>query len=353
MKSFAKYVAVVLIISITSCGDKYLSVVPPDVLTDANFLKTEADAQSALIGVYGQLQPEATYGNLIDAANLDWTMSGDLYEQDQNTPRVELEMLTLPANNIYITQLYTELFRGVSRANFVINRVAVMDNLAPQAKAVIVAQAKFLRGIFYYRLVNYFGGVSLVTTELNASSKLDIPRATAAEVWKQIETDLTDAAGVLPATWTGADIGRATKGAALSFLVKAQLWQKKYTEAVTTSEQITALNIYGLLPNFRSVFLKNNENNKEIVFATQYSSVNDASEGSGLDVRSGPRGAPSTYIGRGANSNFVPQTSWINAFERDQAGKIKDQRYYGVIIGPREKHPEMSGFVMPPTFPNQ
>ena len=352
MKTTTNVIAIFLLMLTTSCGDKYLSVIPADVLTDVNFFKTEADAQSALIGVYGQLQPEATFGNVIDAANLDWTMSGDLYEQDQNTPRVELEMLSLPANNIYTTQMYSGLFQGVSRANFVIGRVDQMDNLTSQVKASILAQAKFLRGLFYYRLVNYFGGVSLITSELNASSKLDIPRSSAADIWKLVETDLAEAAAVLPTTWTGNDIGRATKGAALSFLVKAQLWQQKYQEAVTTSEAIINLGVYGLLPNFRSVFLKNNENNKEIVFSTQYSSLNEGSEGNGLDVRSAPRGAPAAFIGRGANSNFVPQTSWIKAIERDQAGKIKDQRYYGVIIGPGERHPEMPDFVMPLTFPN-
>ncbi len=262
-------------------------------------------------------------------------------------------MLSLPADNLYINQLYTGLYQGVSRANVVIERVGKMDNLGPQVKALILAQAKFLRGIFYYKLVNYFGGVSLVTTELNASSKLDIPRAPVAEVWKQIETDLSEAVAVLPSTWTNsADIGRATKAAAQAFLVKAYLWQQKYSDALTASEQIVNSGLYSLLPNFRSVFLKTNENNKEIVFETQYSAVNNGSEGSGLDTRSAPRGAPAAYIGRGANSNFVPQTSWINAFERDQAGKIKDLRYYGVIIGPGEKHPEMPGFVMPLTFPN-
>ena len=352
MKTIPSVIGIILLFITTSCGDKYLSVIPPDVLTDANFFKTEADAQSALIGVYGQVQSESTFGNVVDAANLDWTMSGDLYEQDQNTPRVELEMLSLPANNLYIGQLYSALFQGVSRANFVIERVGKMETLTPPVKASILAQAKFLRGIFYYRLVNYFGGVSLITTELTASSKLDIPRSSAADIWKQVETDLTEAAAVLPPTWTGGDIGRATKGAALAFLVKAQLWQQKYPEAVTTSEAILSLGVYSLLPNFRSVFLKSNENNKEIVFETQYSSVSDGSEGGGLDVRSAPRGAPAAYIGRGANSNFVPQTSWINAIERDQTGKIKDQRYYGVIIGPGEAHPEMPGFVMPLTFPN-
>jgi hypothetical protein len=335
-----------------SCSEKYLELTPSDVLTNANFFRTESDAQSALIGVYGQLQPEATYGNLIDAANLDWTMSGDLYEQDQNTPRVQLEMLSLPADNIYINQMYTGLYQGISRANFVIERVGKMENLGAQVKPVILAQAKFLRALFYYKLVNYFGGVSLITTELNATSKLDIPRSPAAEVWKLIESDLTEAAAVLPTAWQGNNIGRATKGAALGFLVKSYLWQQKYAPAVTTSEQIVNLNLYGLLPNFRDVFRKTNENNRELLFSTQYSSVSDGSEGGGLDVRSAPRGAPGTFIGRGANSNFVPQTAWINAFERDANGRIKDLRYWGVIIGPGEPHQEMTAFVMPLTFPN-
>ncbi|MBE7169286.1 MAG: RagB/SusD family nutrient uptake outer membrane protein [Williamsia sp.] len=353
MKLFARSVFFLVLCILASCSDKFLEQTPTDVLTNANFFRTESDAQSALIGAYAQLQSESTYGNVVDAANLDWTMSGDLYEQDQNTPRVQLEMLSLPADNLYIGQMYSALYQGVSRTNFVITRVGQMTNLAQQTKAVILAQAKFLRALYYYKLVSYFGGVSLITTELNASSKLDIPRSTAPEVWKQVEADLTEAVSVLPATWqSSTDVGRATKGAALAFLVRTYLWQQKYTEAVTASEQLVGLNVYGLLPNFRDVFRKTNENNREMVFSTQYSSVNDGSEGNGLDVRSAPRGAPSTYIGRGANSNFVPQTAWINAFERDANGRIKDLRYWGVIIGPGEPHQDMTSFVMPLTFPN-
>lgn len=352
MKSFFKYTVVFMLVTTGSCSKKFLEVTPPDVLTNANFFLTETDAQSALIGVYAGLQSEATYGNLVDAANLDWTMSGDLYEQDQNTPRVQLEMLSLPADNGYILQMYTGLYLGVSRANFVIARVGQMTTLSAAVKPVILGQAKLLRALYYYKLVNYFGGVSLISTELDASSKLDIPRSSAQDVWKLIESDLTEAAATLPAAWSGADIGRGTKGAALGYLVKSYLWEQKYTEAVTASEQMVNLNIYGLLPNFRDVFRKTNENNKETIFSTQYSSVNDASEGNGLDVRSAPRGAPSAYIGRGANSNFVPQTSWINAFERDANGRIKDLRYWGVIIGPGEPHQDMPTFVLPLTFPN-
>ena len=352
MKQLSKYIFVFLLVATVSCRDKFLTITPKDVLSNENFFQTEADAQSALIGAYAQLQSESTFGNVVDAANLDWTMTGGLYEQDQNTPRVDLEMLNLPPGNFYIRQLYSGLFDGVGRANFVLDGVEKMKNLDPGVKSLILGQAKFLRAIYYYKLVNYFGGVSLITTQLTASSKLDIPRSSADEVWKQIESDLEDAAADLPVSWTGDDVGRATKGAALGFLVKADLWQKKWADAVTNSESIINLGVYDLLPDFRSVFLETNENNKEILFATQYSDVNNGTEGTNLDVRSAPRGAPSEFAGRDAWSNFVPQTNWIKMFETDPAGKIKDKRYWGVIIGPGEHHQDMPDFVMPLDYPN-
>ncbi len=348
-----KYFSVLLMITMASCTSDFLTVTPTDVLTDANFFTTAADAESALVGAYGQLQDEATFGNVVDAANLDWTMSGDLYEQDQNTPRVQLEMLSLPANNLYIEQMYTGLYRGVARANFVIGRTQQLTDIDGTQQALILGQAKFLRAIYYYKLVTYFGGVPLVVEELNATSKLDIPKAAAADVWAQIISDLKEAAAALPVTWPNtADLGRATKGAALAYLAKAYLWQKNWPEAVKASEDIVNSNAYELLPGFRSVFLETNENNREMVFSTQYGSISNGIEGNQLDVRSAPRGAAPEFIGRGANSNFVPQTAWINAFEKGLDGKIKDQRYWGVIIGPGEHHQEMTDFVMPLTFPN-
>ena len=342
----------------SSCSDDFLSLAPEDKLTAGNYPMTEADAQSALLGAYAQLQTQNGYGTFAGytaAANMEWTMSGDLYEQDQNTPRVQLELLDLPPNNTYISNIYNALYKGVGQINYVINEVSKMDGnqIGGTEQSLIVAQAKFLRGLFYYRLVNYWGGVSLVLTELDAGSNLDIPRSSEDSCWMQIEQDLKEAAEVLPASWPDDEVGRATKGAALGYLVKAYLWQKKWDEAVKTSEEIINLNVYGLLPDFRQIFSESNGNNKEIVFATQFSANQNGIEGMNLDVRSAPRGFPSEYVGRDAWSNFVPRQEWVGAFETGPDGKIKDQRYWGVIIGPGEHHQDMSDFVMPTNYPNQ
>lgn len=352
MKTIIKSIAAILCVGlITSCGDDFLTLSPKDQLTDVNFFKTESDAQQALTGVYGQLQPNETYGVSIDAADIEWAMSGDLYEMDGSAARIEIHTLALPASNTKIRDMYQQTYTGVSRANFTISRVSQMEELDADVKAKILAQAKFLRAIYYYRLVNYFGGVPLVLEELDANSEMEIPRASAQDVWAQIETDLNEAIVVLPEKWEGKDFGRATKGAAQGFLAKAYLWQEKWDDVVSVSEAIINSGHYGLVENFRDIFKEENEANEELLFATQFRGGNDG-EGSNIVYRTAPRGAPSEFTGSGAWSNFVPQGHWVNAFEKDAGGEIKDERYWDVIIGPGEPHQDMPDFVMPTSVPD-
>ena len=352
MKHLNQYILILSgVLLFSACGDDFLTLNPRDRLTDENFFLTEADAQSALIGVYGQLQPNETFGVSIDAADIEWAMSGDLYEMDGAAARIEIHSLNLPASNTKIRDVYQQAYQGVSRANFAIDGVSQMEDIDADLQAVILAQAKFLRGIYYYRLVNYFGGVPLVLESLDATSEMEIPRASEQDVWQQVESDLREAADVLPDSWEGNDLGRATKGSALGFLAKAYLWQEKWTEAISVSEEIEALGIYGLEEDFRDVFLEENEHNPEILFGTQFRGGNDG-EGSNIVYRTAPRGAPSEFTGEGAWSNFVPQTHWVEAFEKDASGKIKDARYWRSIIGPGEPHQDMPAFVMPDNVPD-
>lgn len=352
MKTLIKRLVIaVLMVPVASCSDDFLTLAPKDVLTDANFFLTESDAQAALIGVYDMLQREQTFSNVRDAADIEWAISGDMYEMDGSANRIELHSLNLPSSNTILLDVYQGAYQGIGRANIVLNRVDKMENLDATTRDLILAQARFLRGLFYYRLANYFGGVPLVLEELNAASKLDVPRATAEQTWQQVEDDFKQAAAVLPAAWTSnADLGRATRTAALGFLVKTSLWQKKYPAAVQYSEELLATGKHDLLPNYRDIFRETNENNKEIVFSTQFH-PSTTSEGNNLVKRTAPRGAPSQYTGSGAWSNFVPQPQWVNAFEKEPGGRIKDQRYWQAIIGPGERHQDLSDFVMPASVP--
>ena len=351
MQNLYKTGVVFCLLLLISCKKDFLSLAPKDLLTDQNFFQTEKDAQNSLNGVYAALQPEESFANVRDAADIEWQMSGDMYGMDGNLDRVTIASLILPANNTIIRDVYRSAYQGIGRANVTIERVGAMKDLDAKVKTLVIAQAKFLRGLFYYRLVNHFGGVPLVTTELNASSKLDVPRATAEEVWKQVQSDFKEAAAELPEAWaSSSDLGRATKLAALGYLVKTNLWLNQWSDAVTNSETIIKADKNALLPTYRDVFRETNENNKEILFSTQFRAGTDG-EGNNLSTRSAPRGAPSNFVGAAAWSNFVPETHWVNAYEKDGTGKIKDKRYWQTIIGPGEAHQDMPAFTMPANVP--
>lgn len=350
MKKIKSIVLCVLLGMITACSDGFLTLSPTDILVEDKFFTNISDAEAALMGVYGSLQKEEAFANVRDAADIEWAIAGDMYEMDGSANRIELHSLAFPSTNTILKDVYTAAYLGISRANIVIAKVTGMTEADEKLKKQIVAQAKFIRALFYYRLVTYFGGVPLIESPLDASSDLQIPRAKAGEVWTLIEKDLQEAKADLPIKWDDKNLGKATSGACKALLNKSFLWQKKYQAVVDITQELFEENRYRLLDDYRSVFMENNENNDEILFSTQFKEGVDA-EGNNLVKRTAPRGAPAEYTGGAAWSNFVPQKHWVDAHEKDAQGKIKDRRYWASIIGPGERHQDMPAFIMPNSVP--
>jgi len=115
-----------------------------------------------------------------------------------------------------------------------------------------------------------FGNVILPTKSVKTTQDFFVKQSTEAEGWAQVMEDFKKAADMLPTTYAGTDLGRATKGAALAYLGKAYLTNHKYTEAATQFKAVIDLGIYDLVPNYRDNFTEANENNKESLFEVQF-----------------------------------------------------------------------------------
>ncbi len=350
MRQVKNIVLFALLSIATACSDSFLSLSPTDTLVEDKFFMNISDAEAALIGVYGSLQKEEAFSNVRDAADIEWAISGDMYEMDRSANRIELHSLVFPSTNTILKDMYTAAYLGIGRSNMVISKVLAMTDVDEKSQKQIIAQAKFVRALFYYRLVTYFGGVPLIDEPLDANSNLQIPRASAADIWAFIEKDLQDAKVDLPIKWDNKNEGKATSGACRALLGKAFLWQKKYPEVIKVTEELFDEKRYRLLDDYRSVFMENNENNDEILFSTQFKEGVDA-EGNNLVKRTAPRGSPKEFTGGDAWSNFVPDKHWVEAHEKDGNGRIKDKRYWASIIGPGEKHQDMPAFTMPMDVP--
>ncbi|HYH57027.1 MAG TPA: RagB/SusD family nutrient uptake outer membrane protein, partial [Anseongella sp.] len=106
---------------------------------------------------------------------------------------------------------WSNYYTGISRANIMIGAIPALTDMPEDLKNVRIGEARFLRGLFYFYLVQTFGKIPLVTG-LEFEVKTDFKRAPVAEVYNFIIADLRDAIDKLPSEQP--DYGRATKGAA-------------------------------------------------------------------------------------------------------------------------------------------
>jgi hypothetical protein len=164
-------------------------------------------------------------------------------------------------------QLWNHHYGTIFRANQVIDNVPGIEmNAALRDR--IVGEARFIRALMYFNLVNLYGNVPL---NLKTSSPSDRPQQVPADqTWAQIEKDLTEAMAVLPVSYTGDNVGRATRGAAQALLGRAHLQQREWAQAAQHLQAVISSGQYSLVADYRSNFTEAGDNNAESVFEVQF-----------------------------------------------------------------------------------
>jgi len=200
-------------------------------------------------------------------------------------------------------------YASISLCNQAIDSIPKINMDASLAKRYI-AEAEFLRAYSYFRLARAYGDVPLRLHYPKTAADYNIPRTPRAQVYAQVEQDLTNAALVLPSTYSAADIGRATKGAALSLHAKVAMYQAKWADVLNYTNQVITSGVYSLFPNFEQSFREPNENNSEEIFEIQCPNVASTPDAS-TSQYSQVQGIAPTY-GWGFN---VPTAELVAAFE--------------------------------------
>lgn len=190
----------------------------------------------------------------------------------------------IPTTFDAIRTLWKRAYVGIARANTAIEVIPDMKTRGVINAALadrLLGESYFLRGMTYYYLAGSFGGVPL---ELKTGSDGLSPRASQDSVFKQVVTDLQQAASLLP--WKedlpAEETGRATKGAALAYSGAAKMWLKDYSSALNDFNQLEGK--YALLPNFVDVNEYDHQNNAESIFEVQFAVNGTQSWGAGNEV---------------------------------------------------------------------
>lgn len=247
-----------------ACTD--LTPTDPNRRTAENFWRTEADASQGINATYRVLQENGTYGRWLQFA---YDLRSDI--GTSNSPWGDLANFTKSVLGDYDFEVNREIwqhhYRAIFRANQVIAYVPSIDmNTATRDR--IVGEARFIRGLMYFNLATLYGGVPMILTPSTATDRP--AQATEAEVWAQVEADLTAARTMLPAAYSGADVGRATSGAATALLARAHLQQGEWGPAAQLFATVTGSGQYSLLGNYADNFTESGDNNRETIFEVQF-----------------------------------------------------------------------------------
>jgi starch-binding outer membrane protein, SusD/RagB family len=329
----------------TSCKKDFLDVPPQAQQQATQFWRNQADVTQAVNAAYANLRE---WKQTAFAAIAVESMGSDEAEKGSSvgdaTFMNDYDNFTVSSSQGQLSDFWNGQYQEINFCNQVLDHI---DTIAVDAtlKTRYIAEMKFLRAYSYFRLVRAFGDVVLRLHLPKDASEYNLPRTPKVQVYAAIEQDLNDAAAVLPQSYGAADVGRATKGAALALHAKVAMYQTlgntaKWQDVLNYTNQVIALG-YSLFPNYEAQFRIPNENNVESIFeiqAQRVPSISDASNSQYSQVQ-GVRGV--TWGGWGFN---VPTASLATAYEAN------DPRRDATIIFRGETTPQ--GDVVPATGDN-
>jgi hypothetical protein len=251
---------------LVGCNKDYLNRYPEDQPNSATYYVTADQLTLAVNAAYSNLS--YTQDGFPYQLQLEGT--SDLIWQRPATDAQTIGLGQHTSNTGMIKTIWTQSYIGIGRCNM------LLDNMM-KAKAVtsaaqysrIEGEAKFLRAYYYGTLISLYGDVPLVVKSVPAEESF-LPRTPKAEVLNFIFNDLDSAAAKLPLSYTGTDIGRATKTSALAFKARIALYNSKWDIAAAASKAVMDLGYHSLYPNYRNLFMYAGENSRETIFAFDY-----------------------------------------------------------------------------------
>jgi len=273
-----------LLMFVGGCSKNFLKEVPVAELSPDQVLKSQ-NVEAVIIAAYSILNGQ--YDDASSAYNSpasNWSfgdvVSDDAYKGgggtgDQNGIHL-MEIFQTNPTIVDVLKKWLALYEGVKRANLAIRLLNKSTDFAPDLKNERIAEMRFLRGHFYFELKKIYNQIPYIDETAIEPSDYYVSNTTLTsdQLWGKIEDDFKAALAVLPETQS--DPGRPTKWAAEAYLCKTYIFEKKWQDAETAADAVINSGKYHLLNNSPDVFLPQNDNGPDVVFAIQYS-INDGS----------------------------------------------------------------------------
>ena len=293
-------------------GCESLDYIPGNQMSEQNFWLTEDHARQAAVGMYAAMRADWCFG-----MEFTFDMCSDI--ADGTTPWADISRgASFASNSSGVQNHWQYLYELVHRSNTVIRNVKNMP-ISSETINRVTGEAKFLRAMAYFRMLNCWGGVPYYdeSCDINEQfSNLSAPRSSAEEIREHVLADLSDAIELLPVKWESSDLGRATKGAAYALRGKVYLYSSQWEKAKDDFEEIvydkSTQYGYSLHSDYNDLFrLYNGRHSDEMIFSIQ--SIDGNTSGYALNIV-GYFGNKST-LRLIASNCIVPSVKLVDMYE--------------------------------------
>lgn len=261
------YIAALATTIITSCRKDFIEIPPVSSVSVTQLFKTDKDFRDAIIGCYEQLQIQ--YNNM-------WIF-GDMRGDDASkniintSSQYYADVFTSTSDDPLFKSTWGNYYLLIFSANNILSKIERADTSIVINKNRDIAESRFLRALAYFDLVRIFGDVPEITTPITIQESYKFKRESVDKIYDEIIIpDLLAAENVLPLKYTGADVGRATKGAVKALLGKVYLTRNDFPNAEAKLLEVTTMG-YALLANYNDLFnYAKDEHHSEYIFDIEY-----------------------------------------------------------------------------------
>ncbi|OQP53420.1 hypothetical protein A4H97_23520 [Niastella yeongjuensis] len=342
----------VLIITITGyilagCNKSLLDTKPTDRYVESTFWTTPEAVTAGLTACYSSMRGAGLYGSTaIPLFEEAASPNAYTYGNDQGFNSIAKGQQS-PTTGGIITNRWASCYGGIGRCNtFLVKSGPV--NMDEALKKRMRGEVQFLRALYYYMLQVHYGDVPLILDPPDPVTQASLERTPRAQVVAQILSDLDSAALVLPAKNASADIGKATKGAALGLKARVLLfeaspllntgsdnnkWKNAANAAKAVMDMASAAG-YALYPGYRELFLPAYENNQEVMFDVQYM-YPDQGNSFDLICRQYNSNAPLLDLANAYEmKSGLPITDPASGYDPTKPYDNRDPRLYATIVYP-------------------
>ncbi|AHF15116.1 RagB/SusD family nutrient uptake outer membrane protein [Niabella soli] len=290
MKKFIYSAICISSLLITACS-KDLTQIPVSSITTNNFYTNANDFTQAVTGAYSGLKAypdQALWMGELRSDDIAATSDGNRDWQGINNFSPNL------TTTAFIVNAWNNNFNAVYNVNNVLDALATKgDKIGNDSlKARFTAELRFLRAFYYFNLVKFYGKLPIIDKVYTTYEVTTIGRSPVSEVYNFIIADLQYAMAHLPVSYSGANIGRATKWAAegllgLVYLTKSGptyniegpgLNSNEYDKALALFNDIITNGGFKFAASYPSIFSYTAENNPEVLFDVQFMSTSNGAD---------------------------------------------------------------------------